>query len=115
MKPCRSRLALLLLGFATITCANALSDVQVAASPDIQWVAQGSTHGNTNNTLRRINPNSRQGSVPATPVPPAPSTMPRVKAPTLENGGVGNGYPRNPPLPETVKPTAPSLQPRDNR
>lgn len=115
MQICRFRLVLLLLGFATMTCANARSDSHVAASPDMQWVAQGTVPGNTNNTLRRINPNSRQGSVPATPVPRGPSTMPRVKTPTLENGGVGNGYPRNPPLPATVKPTAPSLQPRDNR
>lgn len=115
MKSGRSRLVLLLLGFVTITCANAYADDHAAAPPDIQWVAQGSAPGNTNNTLRRINPNSRQGSVPATPVPRGPSTMPKVYTPTLENGGVGNGYPRNPPLPETVKPTAPSLQPRDNR
>lgn len=115
MNSCRSRLVLLLLGFATITCANAHTDEPATASPGIQWIAQGSQPGNTNNTIRRINPNSRQGSVPATPVPRGPSTMPRVKTPTFENGGVGNGYPRNPPVPVTIKPTAPSLQPRDNR
>ncbi len=114
MNSCRSKLVLLLLGFATVTCANA-HPFPATDSPGSQWIVQGSQPGSTNNTIRRINPNSRQGSVPSTPVPRGPSTMPRVKNPTLENGGVGNGYPRNPSLPATVKPTAPSLQPRDNR
>ncbi|MFI8334714.1 MULTISPECIES: hypothetical protein [Pseudomonas] len=68
-----------------------------------------------NDTIRRINPNSRQGSVPATPPVRGPSTAPAQRQPSIENGAIGNGYPRNPPLPETLKPTAPSLQPRDKR
>lgn len=61
------------------------------------------------NTLRRINPNTRQGTAPLAPPMRGPSTVPRVRQPSIENGDVGNGYPRNRPLPETLKPTAPSL------
>ncbi|MFJ4141671.1 hypothetical protein [Pseudomonas sp. NPDC089734] len=46
-----------------------------------------------NSPIHRANPNSRQGTQPSTP--PAPGTMPTPtpRQPTLENGGIGNGYP----------------------
>lgn len=69
----------------------------------------------TNNTIRRINPNSRQGTGPAPGVIRPGSTLPNPPRPSLENGQIGNGYPRNPPLPQTQKPTAPSSQPKDQR
>lgn len=68
-----------------------------------------------NNTIRRINPNSRQGTVPATPSVTWPSTAPILRKPSIENGEIGNGYPRSRTPPEPIKPTAPSLQPRDKR
>ncbi|MGH8382988.1 hypothetical protein [Pseudomonas sp.] len=43
------------------------------------------------NPIRRVNPNSRQGSVPATPPVHGPTTQPNPRLPTLENRGVGNG------------------------
>lgn len=67
------------------------------------------------NTLRRINPNTRQGTAPLTPPTSGPSTMPRARQPSIENGDIGNGYPRSRTLPETLKPTAPSLQRGDGR
>jgi hypothetical protein len=50
--------------------------------------------GNPNNSpIHRANPNSRQGTVPSTPPVRGPSTAPITRQPTLENGGIGNGYP----------------------
>ena len=50
--------------------------------------------GNPNNSpIHRANPNSRQGTVPSTPPVRGPSTAPNPRPPTLENGGIGNGYP----------------------
>lgn len=46
------------------------------------------------NTIRRINPNSRQGSVSSAPPVRGPSTLPMTKTPSIEQGGIGNGYPR---------------------
>lgn len=44
-----------------------------------------------NSPIRDINPNSQQGSVPATPPLRGPSTQPPSRPPTLENRGIGNG------------------------
>lgn len=46
------------------------------------------------NPIRRANPNSMQGTQPISPPVRGPSTAPSVRRPTLENGGIGNGYPR---------------------
>lgn len=62
------------------------------------------------NTIRRINPNSRQGSVSSAPPVRGPSTLPMTKTPSIEQGGIGNGYPRAVTPPQTLRPTAPSLQ-----
>lgn len=66
-----------------------------------------------NDAIRRINPNSRQGTGASVPGAGGPSTAPVPRAPSLENGAIGNGYPRHQAPPPTRKPTAPSLQPRD--
>ncbi|NBA93423.1 hypothetical protein [Pseudomonas sp. R5(2019)] len=41
--------------------------------------------------IQRANPNSRQGSVRATPPVRSPSTQPIQRTPNLENRGIGNG------------------------
>ncbi|ROL77026.1 hypothetical protein BLX41_12740 [Pseudomonas protegens] len=46
------------------------------------------------NPIRRANPNSMQGTQPSSPPVRGPSTAPSGRPPTLENGGIGNGYPR---------------------
>ena len=56
---------------------------------------------------------SRQGTGASVPGARGPSTAPVPRAPSLENGAIGNGYPRHQAPPPTRKPTAPSLQPRD--
>lgn len=44
-----------------------------------------------NSPIRRANPNSQQGTVPATPPLPGPNTQPSQRPPTLDNRGIGNG------------------------
>ena len=67
------------------------------------------------NTLRRINPNSRQGSTSSAPPVRGATTLPAHPVPTLENGQIRNGYPRPTTPPATLKPTAPSLQRQNAR
>lgn len=49
--------------------------------------------GNPNNSpIHRANPNSRQGTESSIPPVRGPSTAPNPRPPTLENGGIRNGY-----------------------
>jgi hypothetical protein len=65
--------------------------------------------------IRRINPNSMQGTRPSVPVIRGPNTVPVPRPPTLENGGIGNGYPRSGTAPGAVKPyVPPKPAPRDS-
>lgn len=67
-----------------------------------------------NNPIRRVNPNSMQGTQPSAPVIRGPNTVPVPRPPTLENGGIGNGYPRSGTAPGAVKPyVPPKPAPRD--
>ena len=47
----------------------------------------------TNSPIHRANPNSRQGTESSIPPLRGPNTVPNPRPPTLENGGIGNGYP----------------------
>lgn len=63
----------------------------------LQLVQNLPNSGNNNpysNPIRRANPNSMQGTQPAGPPVRGPNTVPIGRPPTLENGGIGNGYPR---------------------
>ncbi|WP_312936185.1 hypothetical protein [Pseudomonas sp.] len=81
-------LAALLLSFMVSVPAVSVADsVQVAANERIQ----SPTANPYPSPIQRANPNSRQGSVPATPPLRGPSTQPRLTPPTLDNRGVGNG------------------------
>lgn len=44
-----------------------------------------------NSPIRRANPNSQQGTVPAVPPLPGATTAPTPRPPTLDNRGIGNG------------------------
>jgi hypothetical protein len=68
----------------------------------------GSSDNPYNSPIRRVNPNSMQGTRPSAPVVRSPNTVPVPRPPTLENGGIRNGYPRNGPASDPVKP---SIQP----
>ncbi|MBU6960275.1 hypothetical protein KRR23_21325 [Pseudomonas sp. CVAP len=68
-----------------------------------------------NSPIRRVNPNSMQGTQPSAPVIRGPNTVPVPRPPTLENGGIGNGYPRSGTAPGAVKPyVPPKPAPRDS-
>jgi hypothetical protein len=57
--------------------------------------------------IRRINPNSRQGTVPSNPAQrQGQQAMPPRQAPTLENRGIGNGQPASPAYSQPARPLA---------
>ncbi|MBK0151727.1 hypothetical protein IAE35_00040 [Pseudomonas sp. S75] len=65
-----------------------------------------------NSPIKRANPNSRQGTIPATPPVRGPSTAPVERPATLDNRGVGNGDNlRRAPERPNLEPTRP---PRDS-
>jgi hypothetical protein len=75
----------------------------------------GSANNNPyNSPIRRANPNSMQGTRPGIPVIRGPSTAPVPRAPTLENGGIGNRYPQDRPASSASPPKfVPNPPPRD--
>ncbi|XAE36683.1 hypothetical protein WMF93_16780 [Pseudomonas alkylphenolica] len=75
-----SGLSLGLLFSLALPVAHAEVPMQLAASPNNPY----------NSPIMRANPNSRQGSVQATPPVRGPSTQPIPRQPTLENRGIGN-------------------------
>ncbi|QXI36810.1 hypothetical protein [Pseudomonas xantholysinigenes] len=62
-----------------------------AAPLSVPPVAANDSNNPYNSPIMRANPNSRQGSVPATPPVRGPSTQPNPRPPTLDNRGIGNG------------------------
>ncbi|MCE1118082.1 hypothetical protein [Pseudomonas sp. NMI795_08] len=64
--------------------------LQAAPVAPLQLAASDSNNP-YNSPIQRANPNSRQGSVPATPPVRGPSTQPNPRPPTLDNRGIGNG------------------------
>ncbi|TDV70273.1 hypothetical protein [Pseudomonas sp. LP_7_YM] len=90
------RLALFSLA-GLLTGGLAQAGDSAAQSP--QSLASASYPNRTNNTpdngaIRRANPNSRQGTESISPTLRGPNLSPAPqRAPTLENGGIGNGYP----------------------
>jgi hypothetical protein len=62
---------------------------QAAAPQPLQLAA--SNNNPYNSPIQRANPNSRQGSMSATPPVRGPSTQPIQRTPTLDNRGIGNG------------------------
>ena len=63
--------------------------VQAAPEPPLQLAA--GNNNPYNSPIQRANPNSRQGSMPATPPVRGPSTDPYQRTPSLDNRGIGNG------------------------
>ncbi|ETK21033.1 hypothetical protein H096_20315 [Pseudomonas sp. FH1] len=88
--------AALLLGLALMPVAQAQN-------------LPGSNNGN-NGPIHRANPNSMQGTQPNAPAVRGIQTGPTTRTPTLENGGIGNSYPKrnaapSRPATETKAPT----------
>ena len=108
-----------LIGAMALALGAAFSPV---ASADVSLqVAQnlpGTTQGNPyNSPIRRANPNSMQGTQPATPVIRGPNTVPVPRPPTLDNGGIGNRYPASgtPASPPKFIPNPPPRDPGSYR
>lgn len=106
-----------LLGIVALALSAGLAHAE-APRPSAPLLLAQSPAGNSNNPynspIRRANPNSMQGTRPAAPVIRAPNTVPVPRPPTLDNGGIGNGYPRPNATPGTVRPyVSPAPPPRD--
>lgn len=80
-----------LLGLAGLSLGLMLSTPLQAAPGEATLQLAGSPNNPYNSPIMRANPNSRQGSVQATPPVRGPSTQPNPRPPTLENRGIGNG------------------------
>lgn len=88
--------AALLLGLALVPMAQAQN-------------LPGNNNGN-NGPIHRANPNSMQGTQPNAPAVRGIQTGPTTPAPTLQNRGIGNSYPKRDAAPsrpatETKAPT----------
>lgn len=101
MKRALQRLALFALG----SCLT-LGVLGAHAAPPTPWVLAGAaapdsrTSTPDNGPIRRINPNSRQGTESISPSVRTPGAAPaNPRPPTLENGGIRNGYPTRQPAP----------------
>ncbi|MBX8484364.1 hypothetical protein [Pseudomonas cichorii] len=80
----------------------ALSGIGIVLAQD-QPGRNGATSNPYNSPIHRSNPNSRQGTQPGTPQV-QPNIVPAPRQPTLENGGIRNGYPtRQPPPGPTIQ------------
>jgi hypothetical protein len=74
----------------------------------------GSNNNPYNSPIRRANPNSMQGTQPSAPAVRGVNPVPVQRPPTLENGGIGNGYPRTITQPRIIDPT-PVTPPRNQQ
>ncbi|MDD2031727.1 hypothetical protein T3A99_04525 [Pseudomonas sp. N-137] len=106
-----NRLLLALMTLLLTTAAH-------SATPDCgAMVLAQNLPGNNNpynSPIRRANPNSMQGTRPNVPMIHNNPTVPVPRAPTLENGGIGNGYPRSGQPAGSPRPTIkPNPPPRD--
>ncbi|MGH8483326.1 MAG: hypothetical protein ACRESP_02890 [Pseudomonas sp.] len=95
-------LSLALLFGTPVQAAQVVTPLQVA----------GSANNPYNSPIMRANPNSRQGSVQATPPVRGPSTQPIPRQPTVENRGIGNGQPLN--REQSTPKLDPTRPPRDS-
>ena len=77
-----------------ITCVRHLAALALGLALCASAQAQnlpGSNDAN-NSPIHRANPNSRQGTESSIPPVRGPRTAPNPRPPTLENGGIRNGY-----------------------
>ncbi|VVN91804.1 hypothetical protein [Pseudomonas fluorescens] len=111
------------LGFTALALSGLLSNLTQARPEAVapqhaesrpMLLAQnlpGSSNNPYNSPIRRANPNSMQGTQPSVPVPRSPNTVPVPRPPTLDNGGIRNGYPRSVPVPGSDRPTLEPARP----
>ncbi|WP_369302256.1 hypothetical protein [Pseudomonas sp. N2-5-1-1] len=103
MNSCVRHLAVLALGLALTPLAQAQN-------------LPGSYDSN-NSPIHRANPNSMQGTQPNAPATRGIQTGPTSPAPTVENGGIGNRYPKREAAPSrpTTDTKAPTYDANGNR
>ncbi|EIK60900.1 hypothetical protein E1K68_15590 [Pseudomonas sp. B2021] len=102
MNPCVRHLAALALGLAVGPWAQAQN-----------LPGRSSDHG----PIHRANPNSMQGTQPNAPAVPSIQPVPANPRPTLENGGIGNRYPKQEAAPSrpATAPKVPTYDANGNR
>ena len=94
------------LGCTVLALSGLLGQAAQAQSPT------GSSNKNPyNSPIHRANPNSMQGTQPATR---QPTFAPVPRPPTLDNGGIGNSYPQQKTAPSTPPKFIPNPPPRDS-
>ena len=92
----------------------ALADAASSSSPLLMAQNLPGNNNPYNSPIRRANPNSMQGTQPNVPTLRGNPTVPVPRPPTLENGGIGNGYPRSGSPPGSPRPTVESPTPPRN-
>jgi hypothetical protein len=100
-----------------VLTALSMSAAAQAVTPGVGPVLAQNLPGNNNpynSPIRRANPNSMQGTQPNVPTIRSNPTVPVPRPPTLENGGIGNGYPRTGSAPGSPRPTIESPTPPRN-
>ena len=77
----------------------------------------GSSNNPYNGPIHQANPNSMQGTQPNAPATRGIQTAPTSPAPTVENGGIGNRYPKREAAPSrpTTETKAPTYDANGNR
>lgn len=102
MNRCVRHLAALALGLALAPLAQAQN-----------LPGRSSDHG----PIHRANPNSMQGTQPNAPAVRSIQPVPANRQPTLENGGIGNRYPKQEAAPSrpATAPKAPTYDANGNR
>ena len=103
MNSCVRHLAVLALGLALAPLAQAQS-------------LPGSTDSN-NSAIHRANPNSMQGTQPNVPATRGVQIGPTSPRPSVENGGIGNRYPKRDAAPSrpATETKAPTVDANGNR
>ncbi|MGF6094151.1 hypothetical protein [Pseudomonas sp. 18175] len=103
MNSCVRHVAALVMGLALVPLAQAQS-------------LPGRTDSN-NSPIHRANPNSMQGTQPTAPAVRGIQTGPTPRTPTVENGGIGNRYPKRDAAPSrpATETKAPSYDANGNR
>ena len=109
----------LMITFLALLLSAAVQAAVPSAAPALLAQNLPGNSNPYNSPTRRANPNSMQGTQPNVPTLRNNPTVPVPRPPTLENGGIGNGYPRagqpsGSPRP-TLESPAPSRKPDGNR
>ncbi|RML41055.1 hypothetical protein ALQ95_03592 [Pseudomonas syringae pv. ribicola] len=87
-----------------LVALSGVSAIQAQTLPN-STLNNGASSNPYNSPIKRSNPNSRQGTESSVPRAPSPNIAPPVRKPTLENGGIGNGYPTRQTSPRPSTPT----------